>query len=336
MKTLELRIRTVEEVLDDFRCAFKRLQQGRRVRKQAGVYFASLEAVRKVLTPERIKLLTLVRAHKPESIYELAKLASRDFKNVFDDLSLLERHGILRTRLWTGRERPRRVPEVSYDAIRLVIPLASEYGLAEGESYDPYSRADQRVKSVREPGHTGIKTEHNIARHKYRPAEVKYLFVAEAPPSDPDRFFYFEHVSHADYLFIETMKVLYPGRFSNTRELRRRKRDFLGRFKGDGFYLIDAVETPIGDVAKTAKKRVIKNALPALLERMKHMNLGKSKVVLVSVPVFEVCALPLREHGFRVLNEGPVDFPALGRQKAYREKLRLILERNGWRSNEDP
>jgi hypothetical protein len=50
------------------------------------------------------------------------------------------------------------------------------------------------------------------ARQKYKPDEIKFLLIAEAPPdAESGRFFYFEEVDKHDNLFIETMKVLYPG-----------------------------------------------------------------------------------------------------------------------------
>ena len=47
------------------------------------------------------------------------------------------------------------------------------------------------------------------AREKYLPNKIKLLFVAESPPEDVKRFFYFEDVPEQDSLFIQTMRVLY-------------------------------------------------------------------------------------------------------------------------------
>src|SRR5215475_8579359 len=114
------------------------------------------------------------------------------------------------------------------------------------------------------------------ASRKYRPSSIKLLFIAEAPPAlKSGRFFYFTGLTTGDTLFLETMKVLYPveagfseprgnqGLEFNAKRVRRRKGEFLERFKRDGFYLIDALERPIRDDADTAtKKRLIRTALP--------------------------------------------------------------------------
>lgn len=47
------------------------------------------------------------------------------------------------------------------------------------------------------------------AREKYRPKNIKVLFITEAPPAvERNRYFYYEHVRQGDSLFLELMKVL--------------------------------------------------------------------------------------------------------------------------------
>jgi predicted transcriptional regulator len=123
MKTFEIRIKTTERALKDFTHAFKAVQAGRRVERREGVFFTSVEAARNLLTPERIRLLALIHERKPESIYQLAKMTNRDPKNVHEDIRLLERYGILKTRIRPGAQRTQRVPTVPYDEISLTIPL---------------------------------------------------------------------------------------------------------------------------------------------------------------------------------------------------------------------
>ena len=126
MKTFEIRVKTTEEALKDFAHTFDAVRAGRRVKKKEGVYFTSVEAARNLLTPERIKLLTLIHNQGPQSIYQLAKICHRDPKNVHEDIKLLERYGILRTRLRSRASRTQRVSEVLYDEINLRIPLTAQ------------------------------------------------------------------------------------------------------------------------------------------------------------------------------------------------------------------
>jgi predicted transcriptional regulator len=95
-KTLTIRVKSVNEALEGFRKTFKAVAAGQRVTRREGVYFSSIEAVRNLLTPSRLALLQVVRARRPGSIYELAKLVGRDLKNVQGDIKLLEQYGLVR------------------------------------------------------------------------------------------------------------------------------------------------------------------------------------------------------------------------------------------------
>ena len=81
-KTLTIRVKALHEALEGFRTTFKAVAAGQRVARREGVYFASIEAARNLLTPTRLALLRVSRDKRPGSIYELAKLVGRDFKNV--------------------------------------------------------------------------------------------------------------------------------------------------------------------------------------------------------------------------------------------------------------
>jgi len=52
--------------------------------------------LKQLLSNERVRLLALIKTKKPSSIYNLAKLAGRDFKAVRQDLKLLEKFGLIR------------------------------------------------------------------------------------------------------------------------------------------------------------------------------------------------------------------------------------------------
>jgi predicted transcriptional regulator len=123
-RTLRIKIKSGGEALEEFRRVFKAVESGRRVRRREGVYFTSIEAARNLLTPSRLALLRAVRSGRPGSIYELAKMVSRDLKNVQDDLRLLERYGLVR--MTNGKRAGRRrvrVPQAVFDQIELKIAI---------------------------------------------------------------------------------------------------------------------------------------------------------------------------------------------------------------------
>lgn len=123
-KTLTIQIKSAGEALKGFRETFKNVEAGRPVRRREGVYFTSIEAARNLLTPNRLALLRAVRSERPGSIYELAKIVSRDLKNVQDDLQLLEAYGLVRMAHGTrSGKRRARVPHAVFDQIELKIAI---------------------------------------------------------------------------------------------------------------------------------------------------------------------------------------------------------------------
>ena len=122
IKRLKVGIRSLQEGLHEFGTALKALQAGQTVQKRAGVYFVSVEAMRRVLTEPRLKLLHLIRARRPRSITELAKLAGRDFKNVYDDLRMLAELGLVHLEQ-CQKPRDQVIPTVAYERIQLEIAV---------------------------------------------------------------------------------------------------------------------------------------------------------------------------------------------------------------------
>jgi predicted transcriptional regulator len=122
-RTLTIRVKSVNEALEGFRKTFKAVAAGRRVTRREGVYFSSLAAARNLLTPSRLALLQVVRTRQPSSIYELAKLVGRDFKNVQGDIKLLQQYGLVR--LKRARRVGRRVvtPRAACSEIALKIAI---------------------------------------------------------------------------------------------------------------------------------------------------------------------------------------------------------------------
>lgn len=72
------------------------------------------------------------------------------------------------------------------------------------------------------------------AAERYRPGSVRLLLVAEAPPSDLERYFYFEDVREQDSLFRYVVQAVFdepPSRAAKAAEL--------GRLREAGVFLID-------------------------------------------------------------------------------------------------
>ena len=95
LKTIRVRIKSVERALGDAIDAMRAIQSKKKTATQRGEYFESLAAVRAALTEKRLALVRLVRDEKPSSVADLARLAKRDFKAVYRDVEALRDLGLV-------------------------------------------------------------------------------------------------------------------------------------------------------------------------------------------------------------------------------------------------
>jgi predicted transcriptional regulator len=122
VKRIDIGIKRLEDSLRDFAETWKSVESGKRVRKEDGIYFESIDDMRSVLTNNRLAILKVIRENKPQSIYELSKMLGRNLKNVNEDLKLLAEIGLV-TLEATKKDRKRIMPHVDYAKITLEIAV---------------------------------------------------------------------------------------------------------------------------------------------------------------------------------------------------------------------
>jgi len=85
--------------------------------------FEGISALRKLLSNEKARILHTIKTKKPGSIYQLAKILSRDFKSVNDDIKLLERFGFIDMISEKTGKRERLKPVLVVDSITINIKV---------------------------------------------------------------------------------------------------------------------------------------------------------------------------------------------------------------------
>jgi predicted transcriptional regulator len=93
---LKKAILKVESTEKSFAEIFQTLKN--RSHKQANKFvisFPDFATLGKVLTGNRLQILSAIRTHKPKSIQHLARILERDFKNVYQDVKFLENFGLI-------------------------------------------------------------------------------------------------------------------------------------------------------------------------------------------------------------------------------------------------
>lgn len=116
MRVFEVRIRTDAEAKAAFIAAWKLAEAGLPGPGDEGVFFSSYEAARNLFTEKRLEMLRLIRKHKPTSINQLAKIAGRDFKNIYMDVMYFKNLDIIK--IPRGKHAGEPI-EVLYDAFNL-------------------------------------------------------------------------------------------------------------------------------------------------------------------------------------------------------------------------
>jgi hypothetical protein len=124
------------------------------------------------------------------------------------------------------------------------------------------------------------------------------------------------------------MKCLYPNEIENKRikDLRKNKKDFLLRFKKDGFYLIDSLEDPFEKKYSRAQKvRLLKLGQIALLNNIASLTNPETKIILIARSVFDANFSFLKSNNVNVINKEMIDFPGSSGQPKFREKFNRLL-----------
>lgn len=83
--------------------------------------FEGINALRRLLTNEKARILNVIKTKQPGSIYELAKILNRNFKSVNEDIKLLKRFGFIDLYKTKEKNRIKYRPELSVDGINIQI-----------------------------------------------------------------------------------------------------------------------------------------------------------------------------------------------------------------------
>ncbi|MBI4827627.1 MAG: HTH domain-containing protein [Nitrospinae bacterium] len=121
MKARIIGIKSKDEFFRDTRGFLAELDRGGKAKKTPGVYFDSLETLRRVLTPKRLEIIRVIKKDNPISIYALAKRLGRNLKNVTQDLEYLENAGLVELKKSVSGRGLK--PVADYDRIHFEIAV---------------------------------------------------------------------------------------------------------------------------------------------------------------------------------------------------------------------
>lgn len=134
------------------------------------------------------------------------------------------------------------------------------------------------------------------AANKYQPREILTLLVAEAPPNDDDRYFYFEHMLKHDALFMNVAEIVLGAKPS-----RSQKAIALEKLKDAGVFLIDLKLDPLEEGEDLQKW------VPDLVKRCRELK-PKERIVILKCTVFDAAFEAMNSAGLPVVAER-IPFP---------------------------
>ena len=116
-KNIKVGITTEEQVNKEFINAWHRARKGEISVPEERCYFLEATTFFSVLSKRRIALLQQLHAHGVSSIRNLSKMLQRDYKNVYQDVQLLKKAGLI------SMDDSQKI-FVPWDTINAEIPLA--------------------------------------------------------------------------------------------------------------------------------------------------------------------------------------------------------------------
>ena len=112
-KNMHILIEPKENGLIRFAQVYNKVSRGEYVKPWKGIGFPNLAEFRRTFTDKRVELLKAIKKHEPKSIYGLAKILKRDYKNVYDDVKNLRMLGFI----------SKKELKVTFDKLVLEIPV---------------------------------------------------------------------------------------------------------------------------------------------------------------------------------------------------------------------
>jgi len=122
IKKIKITIKSLEDSFKESRKVAREIDRGIFKKHTPIINFTDFKTYKKMLTEKRLELLSTIRFKKPETIKQLSIITQRDFKNVYDDVKMIETIGLLKLK----KTNLGLMPVVLYDEIDIDIKIPLE------------------------------------------------------------------------------------------------------------------------------------------------------------------------------------------------------------------
>jgi predicted transcriptional regulator len=97
IKRFVVSIQPLEKSLHGVAQAFGAARKRTEMPLTRGVSFSDVETFRGFFSKRRMELLRAIKKESPKSVYQLAHLVSREYKNVYDDVQFFKELGLIQS-----------------------------------------------------------------------------------------------------------------------------------------------------------------------------------------------------------------------------------------------
>jgi hypothetical protein len=150
-----------------------------------------------------------------------------------------------------------------------------------------------------------------LIREKFRPKEIKTLFIGESVPNNGD-FFY-----DGSNALLTHFKTVIESEFGVTE-------DFLATFKSYGWFLDDLAMEPVDHLQKNERKQKLRESIPCLEQRIEKYN--PQAVVCFLKRIDKFVRKSIDQSGVVLKYEYKVlPFPGNGWQTKFKDQFKEIV-----------
>lgn len=96
-KRFVVSIQPLEKSLHGFADALGAARKGKQLPISSGLSFSDMDTFRKFFSKKRMELLGTIKKESPKSVYQLAHLVDREYKNVYDDVQFFKELGLIQS-----------------------------------------------------------------------------------------------------------------------------------------------------------------------------------------------------------------------------------------------
>ncbi|MCL5772961.1 MAG: hypothetical protein M1536_01080 [Firmicutes bacterium] len=128
-------------------------------------------------------------------------------------------------------------------------------------------------------------------------------------------------------MFKSIMDCVFHDFKANYKKGEGDKHNYLQKFENKGFYMIDATDTPINNLTKKMRNKIIESESESKIKEIEKLISKATPIFLIKKNVFNIFYPKLKDLGYNVVHNEFLPFPSSGHQPKFKDKFKKYLEK---------